>query len=285
MLHYWCLLLFLCPFVFSQPNNLCGNAVSFTSVPFSYSSSTVGSTLDSACASWTAGDVWFRYNPSASLVARVNLCTVNYDSYVYIISGTCSSLTCLASNDDGCGFAAGSQLDYTFLVGTQYFIVVSGYGGATGSYSLSLTYLGPAPTSGCTAAQSISALPYTRSDSITSSAFAFPCRGTSNYYADWYSFIPSSTGTVVISLCSAASYDTYLSIATGPCPSVTCTGIVDDDSCQAQRSIITTTFTANIQYFIIVTSYGAGVTGTYTLSVTAPPPNDLCAAASVITSR
>src|SRR3990167_413718 len=288
MVLHWCLLLLLCPIVFSQPNNLCEDAVSFTSVPFTYSGSTVGSSRESSCSTYSnyAGDVWFRYNPSVSVRTRVNLCTVSYDSRVYIISGTsCSSYSCLASNDDGCGIAAGSQLDYIFLAGTQYFIVVSGYSGNTGTYTLSLTYLGAVgPTSGCTAAQYISALPFTISDSITSSALAYPCRGTFDYYADWYSFTPTFTVTVVISLCSAASYDTYLSIATGPCPSVTCTGIADDDSCQLQRSIITTTFTANIQYFIIVTSSGTTVTGTYALSVTGSPPNDLCAAANVITS-
>ena len=118
MVLHWCLLLLLCPIVFSQPNNLCGNAVSFTSVPFTYSGSTAGSSKESSCTSHSAGDVWFRYNPSASVQALVDLCSVDYDSYVYIISGTsCSSYSCLASNDDGCGFASGSLLDYTFLVG------------------------------------------------------------------------------------------------------------------------------------------------------------------------
>src|SRR3990167_457272 len=135
----------------------------------------------------------------------------------------------------------------------------------------------------CNSAEVISSLPYTTIDATDSSAFAFPCRGgPPDCYADWYAFTPTYTVTVTVSTCNGASFDTFLRIASGSCANLVC-GVSNNDACIGYLSSITTTLTANVQYYIIVTSAYSNNGGTYTLSVTGIPTNDQCPA-TVITS-
>src|SRR3990167_8446317 len=285
MLHYWCCIFIFSSLVLAQPpNNLCSTAVTISDLPFTYNGATTGASKEHICNNqYSAGDVWFSFLPTSSVYVHVDLCSANYDSVIYLVSGSCASYTCISSNDDGCASGYGSRLYFPLTAGTRYFIIVSGYGSRLGgSYTLAISSLGPA-TIGCLSAQVISSLPYIKSDAIDSGSIAFPCRGPSVYYADWYAFTPSFTASVTISLCNAANFDSYLIIATGSCDSTTCTGITNDNGC-GEQSIITTTITANVRYYIIVTSFRPQITGTYTITVTAPPRNNLCSAASVIAS-
>ena|SRR3990167_11281842 len=159
MLHYWCCIFIFSSLVLAQPpNNLCTNAVTVSDLPFTYDGATTGASKEHICYnSYGAGDVWFSYTPTSTIYARVDLCSVNYDSVIYVVSGSCDSYTCLSRNDDGCAVSGGSRFDLALTAGTQYFIIVSGFQTRVGSYRLVISYLGQA-TSGCFSAQVISSL-------------------------------------------------------------------------------------------------------------------------------
>ena len=71
-----------------------------------------------------------------------------FDTVLYLRQGTCGGGTQVSCNDDttGCGVSGdgasphrGSRLKPTVTAGQPYYIVVDGYGGQTGNYSLTVT--------------------------------------------------------------------------------------------------------------------------------------------------
>ncbi|MCE2654639.1 MAG: hypothetical protein LW650_14695 [Planctomycetaceae bacterium] len=119
--------------------NACGSAQLIVTGT-TYSGSTVGSTNDgSACVSETAPDVWYKYVPTAGEAGadvQVSLCTgTNYDSVVSI--HTACGGPAIACNDDSCGTR--SQLTFVPTAGQTYYIRVSGYQGATGTFGLRMS--------------------------------------------------------------------------------------------------------------------------------------------------
>jgi hypothetical protein len=130
------------------PNDACSGAQVVT-CGSTISGSTVGATSDSGVGSCGVGGggspgsgVWYKLVGNGAQ-ATVSLCGSPYDTKLHVYSGTCGSLTCLTSSDDFCG--AQSQVVFNANVGTDYYILVSGFGSATGSYSMNISCLcGPA---------------------------------------------------------------------------------------------------------------------------------------------
>ncbi len=110
--------------------------------------STDGATVDSApaCSSVpiTAPGVWYSFTDDSGLVTdyTISLCDSDYDTKVSVYTGTCGDLVCETANDDSCG----SQSEATFQGdgNTTYYILVNGFGGAIGNYSLNVACL-PVP--------------------------------------------------------------------------------------------------------------------------------------------
>ena len=109
----WFFLLVICAFVIAQPtNDLCSNAISIPGLPYTYSDTTIGAGKESTCSgTLPAGDVWFSYVPTTSIIVAISLCEgTDYDSYLYLAAGSCASLTCISQNDEGfCGSGPSSQ--------------------------------------------------------------------------------------------------------------------------------------------------------------------------------
>ena len=88
----------------------------------------------------------YQWTPTASGVASIQTCSstgTSFDSVVYVRSGSCASGAQIACNDDTAGCVTsepndhhGSRLTATVTAGQTYFIVVDGYNGAAGSYTL-----------------------------------------------------------------------------------------------------------------------------------------------------
>src|SRR2546426_4541159 len=113
------------------------------------------SVLAGSCgSSATAPQQVFQWTPTVSGTATVQTCGAGptFDNVLYMRSGACASGPELAAgcNDDACTNATGliraSRLTPTVTAGQTYFIVVDGYGGAQGTFSLTLTPPAPAPT-------------------------------------------------------------------------------------------------------------------------------------------
>jgi hypothetical protein len=100
--------------------------------------STVGATNDGSvdCGQAAASpDVWYVYTATQDCRLRATTCGSSYDTVLSIHSGCPgTSGNELACNDDACGLQSVVTVHAT--TGTSYWIRVSGYAGATGSFQL-----------------------------------------------------------------------------------------------------------------------------------------------------
>jgi hypothetical protein len=108
---------------------------------------TSGASALGACASSDASpEVVYRWTPSTSGTATLETCGshTNYDTVVYISESTCGGSPS-ACNDDtpGCGTGEpndhhGSRITPNVIAGHTYYVVVDGYDGRAGNYSLNV---------------------------------------------------------------------------------------------------------------------------------------------------
>jgi len=113
------------------------------------------SSLAGSCgSSGTSPEQVFQWTPAVSGTATIQTCGAGttFDSVLYMRSGPCASGAEVAAgcNDDACPNASGlnraSSITTTVTAGQTYFIVVDGYGGAQGTFSLTVA----APTASTT---------------------------------------------------------------------------------------------------------------------------------------
>ena len=106
---------------------------------------------------------------------------------------------------------------------------------------------------------------------VTSADGTASCGSSSSTPDVWYSYIPASSGAIVVDTCGAATnFDTVLSVHTGLCGALTQTACNDDSTtspCTANRSRISFTGAAGTRYLVRVSGWN-GNTGTFTLTVT-----------------
>lgn len=149
--------------VSAPPNDACAGAttVGEGAFPFDTLSATTDTAfLDSACASQLgfnliAGDVWFRYLPTASGQATISTCGSSFDTAMAVSSATggCPSgvYTVLACNDDAaCPPNTGvltsqSRLSVSVAAGQAYFIRIGSRFGNVGSGTLAISLPGSCP--------------------------------------------------------------------------------------------------------------------------------------------
>src|SRR6266571_813616 len=135
---------------------LAGDCSSPTVIPAqggTFSGTTSGtSALAGSCgSSGTAPEQVFQWTPAVSGTATIQTCGAGttFDTVLYLRTGSCAGGPEVAAgcNDDACanatGLARASRLTPTVTAGQTYFIVVDGYNGAQGTFSLTVTP--PAP--------------------------------------------------------------------------------------------------------------------------------------------
>lgn len=125
-------------------NDFCEGAVSI-SCGETVTGSTDGATADNSelCGGeFNIGNgVWYTFTDDFGFPTDyvVSLCDggTTYDSQLTVYEGDdCGNLTCVGGNDDFCGLQ--SEVSFTGDGNSTYYILVHGFGGATGSYSLSV---------------------------------------------------------------------------------------------------------------------------------------------------
>ena len=106
----------------------------------------------------------------------------------------------------------------------------------------------------------------------------------------WYSFVPSSSGTLNVNT-NGSSFDTVLGVYTGSSVSALTSVATDDDSGDGTASLLSASVAAGTTYYIQVGSYSTGSTGSITLnwslagaSCTGTPTNDALACATNLTN-
>ena len=81
----------------------------------------------------TSADVVYRYVPTVNTAITIDLCSSTYDTKVYVFENTVDNV--IACNDDYCSFQS-ALFNVPVSVGNVYYVVVDGYGGSCGYYSL-----------------------------------------------------------------------------------------------------------------------------------------------------
>lgn len=266
-------------------NDLCGDAIDIDCGDL-LTGTTTDATLDNVgfCGtSNTAPGVWYHYAGTDAQVT-VSTCNAgsNYDTKLTVFEGSCASLVCVGGNDDNCSAYSGllSTVEFTSVAGTDYYILVHGYGIGTGDFELSLDCVIPGDLCGdAIVVGEVTDYPFNTS-SFTASGANPGCGGSSNPVDMWFEYIPSANGTADFDLCGS-SFDTRLAIWDA------CGGAAlycNDDACGLQSEILGVSVTAGNSYFVQVGGFGTS-TGSGDLTIFLTPSggtNDDCASATVI---
>ncbi len=260
------------------PNDACSGAVAVTCGQ-TVTGSTTGATADAVgtCVTTlnTAPGVWYSLVGNGG-TATVSLCGSSYDTKVGVFSGTCAALVCVAGNDDFCSLQ--SQVSFSTVSGTTYYILVTGFSTASGNFTMAVTCTAPPPPAGDPAC--VAATPLVCGSSVTGTTTggtvntALGTCGTSLITAPgrWHTLFVPNSGSVTVTTCNAGSnYDTKLGVFSGTCANLACIGGNDDAACSFSNLRSTVTFTAvgGTTYRIYVTGFGAA-NGNYELSATCP---------------
>jgi hypothetical protein len=120
-------------------NDFCGTAVEL-SIPSTAFGSTENATMDDVdlCGNAnTAPGVWFSViGRGSSLTASLCGDGTEYDTQIYIFSGSCDMLTCIADDDDTC--MTQSAVTWTAEEDEMYFVLVGGFNDEVGNFELIL---------------------------------------------------------------------------------------------------------------------------------------------------
>src|SRR5207244_935146 len=259
---------------------------------FSGTTSGTSSLAGSCGSSGTAPEQVFQWTPTVSGTATVQTCGAGttFDTVLYLRSGACASGPEVAAgcNDDACTNATGlnraSRLAPTVTAGQTYYIVVDGYGGAQGTFSLTITPPGPTTTTttlpgggGCSSPITIPASGGTFGGATSgTSALAGSCGSSGTAPERVYQWTPAVSGTATIQTCGAGTtFDTVLYLRSGACANgPEMAAGCNDDACtnatgMYRASRLTPTVAAGQTYYIVVDGYG-GAQGIFSLAVTPP---------------
>ncbi len=131
-----------------QGGDTFASALPINAVPFTESGTTIGYTddYDNDCGSGVAGtapDVVYVFTPPATGSYTISLCGSDFDSKLYVDE---AGLTMVACNDDyDFSLASGDPCygnaridDFRATAGQVYYLVVDGYSGAGGAYTISV---------------------------------------------------------------------------------------------------------------------------------------------------
>jgi len=221
----------------------------------------------------TAPGMWYTFVGDGQ-TSVLSLCGSSFDTKIGIFTGTCGSLVCVTGNDDFCGVQ--SQASVTTVLGTTYYVLVTGFSTASGAFTLNRTCVSAVPNDNCSGAININCGQTINGNTSAASADVVPtCVTTLNSAPGvWYSFTGNGAD-ITLSLCGSA-YDTKIGVFSGTCGSLTCvTG--NDDFCGLQ-SQVTFTSVFGTQYYVLVTGFGSA-SGAFTLTRTCVFPNETCAGA------
>lgn len=194
-------------------------------LPLACNSSVLGSTINSSDDSAVAPDctapgttngVWYIYEDTTGLVTDINIntCSANtdYDTQISIYTGGCGTLTCVTGNDDSPNCTNfQSEVDFQSDGNTTFYILVHGFGTATGNFELTMTCT-PVPPPNDMIVNSIDVdeigFPY------TDPAVAMPAATTENGNPTgcnidggkgvWYNFVSAGNGTATAEIVSPA---------------------------------------------------------------------------------
>ncbi len=272
------------------PGDVCATALPLT-VPGTVTGNTnlpFNNDYDFACpySGSTSRDVVYSYTPIQTELVSLSLCSAgsitNYDSKLYVYAGSCVNPP-VACNDDACSTpyysSYVSRLDCVPLTGgITYYIVVDGYGGSNGNYTLDATICQPCPPPPNDDCVNAPVLPLPATFTGTRDCATPDCPifqlGQGNV---WIAFEVPAACDVVLDYCgSPATGNAWLNLALGcPCTGYTVGGTYDFTTCgDGNVTVRWVGLAPGIYYYPVLRDDESGASGPYTIHVAcqAPPP-------------
>lgn len=268
--------------VSSPPAN--DNCLEAINIPLTGCSSPISGTSSNAsqsqlgCTGTADDDVWYKITATNTGIAQITVnSSASYDAVVQVFSGTCASLSSLQ-----CVNATGNGGTETVLLngltpGQSYYIRVYHQGIGSGTNTFTICASDVISCNLGTGDIAISTLPYSHNGQTTcgkvndiSSTNVTGICGASQYYNGEdvsYSFTPTISGNVNITLTSTGSY-TSLNVHEG-CPTLGGICVGSAQSSTGNKSL-TVCVTAGITYYVIVDSWPSPDCNPYSISITAP---------------
>lgn len=269
-----------------QPeNDDCANAAVATNgtTPFSTENTTtdglpLAGTCDEGGGTALEEDVWFNYTATCTGILTVSTCNqADFDTRIAVYGDNTATCTCptsnttlLACDDNAAGCGGTSRLTLNVNQGSCYKIRVGGAGvGVNGTGDLTITCVG---NDTCAAAQAAGTPSTTAGATVgaTTDSGLPTCGPAQTSPGVWFT-VNGTGGLMTASLCSAASYDTRLTVFQGNCGTLTCVANAND-TC-GNRESISWCSSAGAVYKVLV-SGNSGLSGTFTLSISSQSCND-----------
>lgn len=204
--------------------------------------------------------VWYVWVAPTDGIVVFDTLASSYDTLLAAWTGACGGLTEVACSEDY-GAGTTSQIVFTAIAGTPYYLSVSSFTNPGGTLVLNAYY--GTGTGSCFDAIAIDDLPYATTMDVSANT-ADPsvcpsCAGNCDgFSAQWFTWTSTFPQTVVIDCCTS-TYDTMLSVWQGLCGSsefeeVACSE--DCDGCgDGTQSKLQFNTRADVQYSIFVASY------------------------------
>ncbi len=279
----WCLtsmiMLLFSVAAFAQPaNDDCAGAIAVDCGDV-ISSTTIGSTGDMvpSCGLFpsTTG-VWYSIVGTGADIT-VSTCSSNtgFDTQLGVFSGSCGSLSCVASNnnDFGCENNRLSTVTFPSAAGVTYYILVNGTIDSQGPFELTIDCAAsPIENDDCDGAIDIACDQTIIGSTEGASSETLDFCGTTLSTAPgvWYHFVGTGNSVTVTTCGAATNFDTKIGVFSGSCGALSCVAGDDDEfSCgfSSVQSLVSFSSVAGADYYIYVTGFSLN-SGTFELSVT-----------------
>ena len=270
----------LCQSCFTPPtppaNDLCANATALA-IPSTTAGTTVNATVESPApptcvTNYVEPGVWYTVIGNGNQISA-SLCNTNWDSEIFVYTGSCGSWTCVTGNDDSGPICSGLSASVQWLstLNTTYYILVSDNSSAS-AFTLDIaTTVAPTPPANdlCVNATPL-AIPSTTAGTTVNATVESPAPPTcvTNYVEPgvWYTVIGNGNQ-ISASLCNTV-WDSEILIYTGSCGSWTCVTGNDDSGpiCSGLSSSVQWLSTLNTTYYILVSGYSSASAFTLDIS-------------------
>ena len=287
---------------FALAGDACADAIA-ASVPSAPTGTTVGATAEGTLPtcigpgnqeggsnfSVTSAGIWYRINVPTTQTVYADTLTSSFDTKLHVYTGSCAALTCVTVNDDIVGTTFKSKVAFVANAGQDYYILVNGFGTATGTYTLNITGDATPVNDNCANATVLATASGSLSGTnvgATGEAYTLTsvqlatCATTYTYWDTWYSFTAPAGCNETYTFSTCGAFDTVLSVHSA-CPSgavgAQIAGACNNDGATgcAPGSSVSVALTGGTTYLIRVATAGAVSTAVgggqaYTLAWSAP---------------
>jgi len=219
--------------------------------------------------------LWYAFVGTGDDVTLSTCDQAAYDTKISVFEGPCAALVCAAGNDDGAGCGGNtSEVRFPTVTGAEYLVLVHGYDGATGSFTLSMECAPPcatlAPNDACDGALELEPAPIGLCDQVEgTNVCAYgtpvpnpPCDPYANIVDVWYRF---NTGdhtdhTVLLNAGGAPYVNMAVYVACDEPVYITC-------ATEVTGPIELTGLATNTDHYVRVWNGGGPVAGTFQICV------------------